>query len=428
MYYFYVALHYLLLPFWAVFHYLRGIKKNDYHARWQEFFGFYSRNHTQQVIWVHAVSVGEVEAANVLINYFRDNFPYKVLVTTGTEPGYQRIRALQGNKVEHVYLPLDLPDAMARFMHHFQPKIAVIMETEIWPVLFSQCADNSIPLFIVNGRLSEKSVKGYGRLKFFLTKVFSSLSAVLVQSELDAQRFKKIGVSAEKISISGNVKLDMLIPEATKLKAVEIKRLLFPERLIFVVGSTHQGEEALFLNVYQRLKQQFPALLLVLVPRQPRRADEIARLYLAHNLGVVRRTENKPCVASTDMFLVDTLGELKQMYAVADCSFVAGSMVPIGGHNIFEPILLDVPVLFGPYMKNSELLARQLLDARGGIQCFDATDIVDAVALLLSDSRKKDLLVSAGRAFVEKNKGAVERTVTVIERFMPEHKPRHLHD
>ncbi|NOR81183.1 MAG: 3-deoxy-D-manno-octulosonic acid transferase, partial [Methyloprofundus sp.] len=146
------------------------------------------------------------------------------------------------------------------------------------------------------------------------------------------------------------------------------------------------------------------------------RADEIAQLCLAEKLNVIRRTENKPCAASIDVFLVDTLGELKQMYAVADCSFVAGSMVPIGGHNIFEPILLDVPVLFGPHMKNSELLAQQLLTAKGAIQCFDETDIIDSVTLVLSQVGEKERLVNAGRAFVEQNRGALERTVEIIER------------
>jgi len=417
MYYFYVALFYLLLPFWSIFHYARGLKKEDYHVRWKEFLGFYTKNHAQQVIWLHAASVGEVEAANALINYFRDNSAYPVLVTTSTEPGYQRVRALQGNRVEHVYLPLDTPDVMWRFFNHFQPRLVLIMETEIWPVLFTKCAKKSIPLFIVNARLSETSAKGYRKLHFFLKKVFSGIAGVIVQTEVDALRYRDIGLNAEKITVSGNIKLDMVIPISVKEQAAQIKHSLFPGRLVFIVGSTHQGEEEFFLNAYQRLKQQFPSLLLILVPRQPKRADEISRLCLADKLSVVRRTESIPCTESTDVFLVDTIGELKQMYAVADCSFVAGSMVPIGGHNIFEPILLDVPVLFGPYMKNSELLARQLLDAKGAVQCFNVEDIVNNVALILSHAREKDQLVSAGRVFVEQNKGALGRTVEVINRL-----------
>ena len=428
MYFFYLGLFYLLLPPLIVFQYFRGIKQPDYHARWKEYFGFYTVKHAQQVIWLHAASVGEVEAANALINYFHQHYPYKILITTSTEPGYQRVCALQGDKVEHVYLPLDLPDAMARFFKHFQPRIAVIMETEIWPALFIQCAEKSIPLFIVNARLSEKSAQSYRKLNGFLRKVFSSINGVVVQTEDDAQRYQEIGVSADKITVSGNIKLDMTIPESTRGQAIQLKQELFPQRLIFVVGSTHPGEDELFLKVYQRLKSEFPALLLILVPRQPRRAKEIARLCLAENLAVVARTESRPCTTATDVYLVDTMGELKQMYALADCSFVAGSMVPIGGHNIFEPVLLDVPVLFGPYMKNSALLARQLLAAKGAIQCFDVADIVNGVTLVLSQSREKDLLVSAGRAFVEQNKGAVQRTIAVIDQAMLAHKPRHPHD
>ena len=419
MYFFYIGLFYLLLPLLTVFQYLRGIKKKSYHARWKEYFGFYAGQHIQQVIWLHAASVGEVEAANVLINYFHDHYPYKILITTSTEPGYQRVCALQGDKVEHVYLPLDTPDAMARFFSHFQPRIAVIMETEIWPVLFVQCAERSIPLFIVNARLSAKSAKSYLNLKLLLQRIFVDIKGVVVQTEDDAQRYRKIGVSAEKITVSGNMKLDMTIPDATLQQAKKIKQDLFPQRLIFVVGSTHPGEDELFLKVYQRLKQRFPTLLLVLVPRQPRRARDIIQLCQAEKINVVSRTESRACTADTNVYLVDTMGELKLMYALADCSFVAGSMVPIGGHNIFEPILLDVPVLFGPYMKNSELLARQLLDANGAMQCFNEADIEQNVTLILSQPDKKELLVNAGRAFVEQNKGAVQRTIAVIDHFMP---------
>jgi len=452
MYYLYISLVYLLFPFWIIFQYIRGIKKKDYHARWQEFLGFYSHQHnraapildgaidndnlqiksvpykatyrskqnrscTSQVIWLHAASVGEIEAANVLINYYLDNSPYKVLVTTNTEPGYVRVKALLGNRVEHVYLPLDMPGSMARFVKHFQPRLAIIMETEIWPVLCATCAKNSIPLFIVNARLSEKSAQGYRKFRFFLQQVFADISGVIVQTEVDALRYQSIGVNADKIFISGNIKLDMEIPELVTGQATQYKNDYFPGRTVFVVGSTHQGEEELFLKAYQRLKQQFPALLLILVPRQPKRAGDIASLCQAENLNLTSWTERTPCSPATDVYLVDTIGELKQMYAIADCSFVAGSMVPIGGHNIFEPILLDVPVLFGPYMKNSELLAQQLLDAKGAIQCFDTDDIVHNVAIILSQAQEKDRLVSAGRAFIGQNKGALNKTVELIERL-----------
>ena len=418
MYYFYVSLVYLLLPFLIVFQYIRGVKKQAYHARWKEYLGFYSTQHTQQIIWIHAASVGEIEAANVLINYYCDNSPYKVLVTTATEPGYQRVHALQGDRIEHVYLPIDTPDAISRFLTHFQPRVAIIMETEIWPALFAQCAENSLPLFIVNARLSEKSCKSYRKVKPLLQTVFADMSGVLVQTEVDALRYQEIGVSVEKITVAGNIKLDMAIPERVKKQAVQFKKELFAGRLVFVVGSTHEGEDELFLSVYRHLKAQFPTLLLVLVPRQPKRTEEISQLCQADGLIFIRRTDNKSCTESTDIFLVDTIGELKSMYAVADCSFVAGSMVPIGGHNIFEPILLDVPVLFGPYMKNSELLAQQLLAAKGGVQCFNVDEIVSAVTLILSQENEKKRLVSAGRTFVEQNKGALGKTIDIINEAM----------
>lgn len=422
MYFFYIALIYLLSPFLVVFHYVRGLKNKEYHARWKEYFGFYSEKNTQQVVWLHAASVGEVEAANALINYFQET-SCKILITTATEPGYQRVQALQGNAVEHVYLPLDTPDAMARFFRQFQPKVAIILEMEIWPVLFTQCAQNSIPLFIVNARLSEKSAAKYRKLKFFLQDIFSGISAVIVQTEVDALHYQSIGVDAKKITVSGNIKLDMQIPDTIAEQAIHIKQALFPGRTILVVGSTHEGEDELFFAAYKRMKQQFPALLLVLVPRQPRRAPMIIKLCQSEKLEIISWTEKKSCPQSIDVFLVDTIGELKQMYAMADCSFVAGSMVPIGGHNVFEPILLGIPVLFGPYMKNSALLSQQLLAAKGAIQCSDVGDIVDNVSLILAQASVRQNLVNAGSEFVEQNKGAVLRTVKLIQQLSPSTNP-----
>lgn len=428
MYYFYIALFYLLLPLLCVFRYIQGLKWQNFNARFNECLGFYAKKHPSQVIWVHAASVGEVEAAHVLIEYFRKNYPYRVLVTTGTEPGYDRVRALQGNKVDHVYLPYDTPSAVERFIRHFEPQVAIIMETEIWPVLFSKCEQHSIPLFLVNARLSEKSTRSYLKIKGFLRRIFSGIAAVVVQTEIDAYRYQEIGVLAERITVSGNIKLDMPIADSVKDRAMQLRHDLFPDRQVFVVGSTHPGEEEIFLKVYRRLKKGHPALLLVLVPRQPKRASEIKKMCLKFDLEVITRTENQSCHAATDVYLVDTLGELKQMYAMADYSFVAGSMVPVGGHNIFEPILLDVPVMFGPYMKNIELLAQQLLDEHGAIQCDHETDIVEAIEGMIAQPHVSALLISSGRAFLEKNKGAVERTIAVIDAFMSARKPIHQHD
>jgi len=428
MYYFYVALFYLLLPLLLMFRYFKGLKWQSFNTRYHEVLGFYKKKHAQNVIWVHAASLGEVEAAHVLIEYLRKNYPYKVLVTTGTEPGYDRVRALQGDQMEHVYLPYDMPGAVERFIKHFQPKVAIIMETEIWPVLFAKCKQHEVPLFIVNARLTEKSSKGYLKLKGFLAKVFAGVSGVAAQTEVDAHRYQEIGVLAEKITVSGNMKLDMPIAEVLRVNMAQVKQELFPNRQVFVVGSTHAGEDEIFLRAYRRLKSKFPEILLVLVPRQPKRAPEIKQLCARNKLNVLARTEHKPCDVVTDVYLVDTLGELKQMYALADFSFVAGSMVPVGGHNIFEPILLGVPVMFGPHMKNVELQAKQLLEARGAIQCVDEAGIIRSVALMIENPQEKLRLINNAQAFVAKNNGAVERTITLIDPFLRVNKATHLPD
>jgi len=208
----------------------------------------------------------------------------------------------------------------------------------------------------------------------------------------------------------------------------QVKQELFPNRQVFVVGSTHAGEDEIFLRAYRRLKSKFPEILLVLVPRQPKRAPEIKQLCARNKLNVLARTEHKPCDVVTDVYLVDTLGELKQMYALADFSFVAGSMVPVGGHNIFEPILLGVPVMFGPHMKNVELQAKQLLEARGAIQCVDEADIIRSVTLMIENPQEKLRLINNAQAFVAKNNGAVERTITLIDPFLRANKATHLPD
>ena len=420
MYYFYVALFYLLLPVLLVFRYFSGLKWKYFNSRYLECLGFYKQNKTEhQYVWLHAVSVGEVEAAHVLIEYLRQNHPYRILVTTGTETGYDRVRALQGDQVDHVYLPYDTPGSVERFLKQFQPKLAIIMETEIWPVLYSKCAKHSIPLFIVNARLSERSTRGYIKLRKFLTTVFSGVTAVVVQTEVDAHRYQEIGVLVDKIKVSGNIKLDMPIGKSIKPQAVQIKQDLFPDRLVFVIGSTHAGEEEIFLRVYQALKKEYSNLLLILVPRKPERCPAVKDLCLKQGLDFIMRSDSQACKASDDIFLVDTLGELKQMYSAADFAFVAGSMVPVGGHNIFEPVLLGVPVLFGPYMKNVELLAKKLLSAQGAVQCLDEGGIIQTIIQLTENPKKKQDLIINGRTFIEKNNGAVGRTMAIISPFIP---------
>ena len=418
MYTLYVILFYLLLPILLIFRYLKGRQWQSFNARYQESLGRYNTTHEQHVIWVHAVSVGEVEAAHVLINYLRNNYPYKVLVSTGTETGYQRVRALQGDKVNHIYLPYDTPDAVERFIAHFQPRIGIIMETEIWPTLFAKCKKHGIPLFIVNARLSEKSMHGYRKIKGFLQRTLADVTGIVVQAEIDAQRYQEMGVSKQKIKISGNIKLDMPINAALRTQATQLKQNLFPNRQVFIVGSTHEGEESFFLQAYQQLKPQFPDLILVIAPRQPKRSADIKQLCVKHKLRVITRTEDTSCTDTTDVYLVDTLGELKQMYAVADYSFVAGSMVPIGGHNIFEPALLGVPVLFGPYMKNMEHLSQQLLAAQGAIQCANTDEIVAALSHIINNPQAAQQLVRNAHTFVSQNNGALAKTMAFIAPYI----------
>jgi 3-deoxy-D-manno-octulosonic-acid transferase len=411
----YSTLIYLLIPFIFLRLLWRGFKAPDYWRRWSERIAYYQQTHAQNVIWFHAVSVGEAEAVFPLVRLMLQRHPeYQVLITTTTPTGSARVKAVMEDAVEHVYLPYDFAPAIARFLAHFKPRMAVIMETEIWPNLFVQCANNSIPLFIVNARLSEKSARGYHKLPALVNLSLSRISRIAAQTEADAARFISIGADKSKVLVTGNIKFDLELPEQILQQGRQIRLANFPGRLVWVIASTHKGEDEIFLQAYRQLKQQFPELLLVLVPRHPERFAEVKGLCIREGFKVIMRTEEKACVLDTDIYIGDTMGELKTLYAAADLAFVAGSMVPVGGHNVLEPIALDVAVMFGPYMHNFKEIERGLLAEHGGIQCQDQDMLIQKAAALLGSSEKRLALAARGKAFVLKNQGALQRVFEIL--------------
>lgn len=412
----YTVLLTALLPFVLSRLLWRSIKLPAYRHRWHERLGLYVKAQPNSCIWFHAVSVGETEAVFPLIKLFQSRHPtMPVLITTTTPTGSARVQSVLGNSVLHVYLPYDTPPAVQAFLKHFNPQMAVVVETEIWPNLFVACGKRGIPLFIINARLSEKSARGYQKLSALIKPALQPITLIAAQSEVDAERYQQIGMPLARIQNTGNIKFDLDNSPALKMQGQQLKATAFVNRFVWLCASTHADEELILLKTYQTLKLSIANLLLVLVPRHPERFGEVEKLIQLQGLSVVLRTEGLTCTAETDVYLADTLGELKMLYASSDVAFVGGSLVPKGGHNLLEASAVGVPVLFGPYMENFKDISKSVLNANAAIQCQDSAEIANAVFNLYADAEQRQILADNGRAFLQSNRGATERIYQILD-------------
>ena len=411
----YSAVFYLILPIVLARLAWRGIKAPDYRKRVWERLGWYRKAHRRSAIWFHAVSVGEVEAVFPLVKRMQSLYPEKrILVTTTTPTGSARVKAVLADAVEHVYLPYDMPGAVGRFLTEFKPELAVILETEIWPNLFARCAEKGIPLFIINARLSEKSARGYLKIPSLVRPTLAHVSLIATQTQEDTGRFVHIGADKAKVRAVGNLKFDIDIAPGIIGQGQRLRAELFTGRFVWILASTHQHEEAIFLEIYRDLKADIPELLMLVVPRHPERFGDVERLCSQVRLNVVTRSSGRSCAKDTDVFLLDKMGELKLFYAAADLAFVGGSMVPVGGHNILEPAALGVPVLFGPHMNNFKEIERKVLESDAAIQCWDKQEVGAAVRSLYADEERRKALTERGRRFIEQNRGTLDKVVQIL--------------
>ena len=419
----YTALFYTCVPLILGRLVWRGHKSPAYRQRWGERFGLYTKSAQSGVIWLHAVSVGEAEAAFPLVRALSKRFPnIPVLVTNTTPTGSARVRAVLGDTVQHVYLPYDLPDAIARFLNHFRPVLAVVMETEIWPNLFRACHDRNIPLAIVNARLSERSVRGYERLPALARESLHAVTCIAAQTQADADRYLQIGALAQQVVVTGNLKYDQELPQGLLEQAKDLRTRLFGTRPVWIAGSTHDGEENAVLEAFKQVRGDFPNLLLVLVPRHPERFDSVHTLCSAHGLKTLRRSEERTD-AETDVFLVDTMGELRLFYAASDIAFVGGSLVPVGGHNVLEPAMLGVPVAFGPHMHNFQEIALKLLETGGAVRIANSTELADWAKRLLSEPALREEMAEKGKSLVTSGRGALARVEALVASLLENPSP-----
>ena len=396
-------------------HLARGFREPAYRSRQPERFGF-GASVRGPSIWVHAVSVGEVQAAEPLVKALLARHPAMPLVlTTVTPTGAARARMLFGEQVVHRYVPYDLPGAVRRFFDRAQPRLAVILETELWPNLYAECGRRGVPLVLASARVSPRSVRRYRRLLPLFRATLAHGIVIGAQSEADAERFRSIGAAAAATHVTGNIKFDFTVRAQVPGQGREWRAQNASGRPVWVAGSTHEGEEEAVLEAHARVRQRHPDALLVLVPRHPNRFDSVRALLARRGVAHVLRSAAEPAAAATEVVLGDTMGELMTFYAAADVAFVAGSLVPIGGHNLLEPAALGVPIVAGPHNFNAEDVFRKLHEA-GAVQVVeDPAGLATAVCDLFADPGRRQRIGARGGAVVEENRGSLDRLLGLLE-------------
>ena len=372
----------------------RGFRNRAYWRRWGERFG-HGALPRDCPVWVHAVSVGEVQAAVPLVRLILERYPgLRVVVTTTTPTGSERVRAAFDHEVEHVYAAYDLPGAVGRFLDRARPRLAVFMETELWPNTQRLCAERAIPVVLANARLSERSARGYSRFPGVVGPMLGRIGAIAAQGPRDAERFLALGVPRERVQVTGSLKFDVPLPASLREQAEALRRQWGVDRSVWVAASTHEGEEKRILDAFDRLLQHCPGSLLVLVPRHPERFARVLALARRMGFRVVQRTRAGEDVTQAQVFLGDTMGELPLFFAAA---------------------ALGVPVLFGPHVFNFAEVSGMLVERGAGRQVRGARELAAVVCELFQDPNRRHAMGESAREAVVENRGALERLMTVLE-------------
>jgi 3-deoxy-D-manno-octulosonic-acid transferase len=412
----YLALSYVLAPFVVLLIIWKGLRNRAYWDRVEERFGFGRSRTDRGAIWIHAVSVGEVTAASAMVRELLERYPHlPVVITTVTPNGALRVKDLFGDEVIHSYIPYDMPGAVARFFDRFNPRLAVIMETELWPNLYNECGRRGVPLVLANARVSPRSVYKYRRFVSLFSETLSHGIVIAAQSRRDAERFRWIGAPAERTHVVGNIKFDLELPPELVEQGRRLRAGMVPPRPVWIAASTHEGEEDTVLEAHRRVRQSLPDALLILVPRHPERFQAVAGMLSRRGVSFVRRSSGDPVTAATEVFLGDTLGELTMFYAAADAAFVGGSLVPVGGHNSLEPAALGLPILTGPYTFNAEDIAEMMRESGAAIEVSDADSLAESATAVLADPGVRAERGAAGQRIVAENRGALDRLMRLLQ-------------
>ncbi len=392
----------------------RGVRMNL-----RERFGLGATAGTGRCGWIHAVSVGEALAAAPLVDGLRRAYPeLPLVVTTVTETGARIVRERFAGAATHRFFPLDFPGAARRVVAALDPLFLVCMETEIWPNTLRTVANRGVPVMIANGRLSDRSFPGYRRVRRFLRPVLEYVRVFGMRSEEDARRMIALGAPPERVFVTGNLKHEPM-PDAAGITDLWRRLLgLAPHQPLWIAGSTHEGEEGVVLDAHRRVRADHPDLVLAIAPRRPERVDDVVRLVEARGWKATRRSELPRTGPRSEVIVVDTVGELAQMYTVAEVIFVGGSLVPRGGHNMIEAALRSKPTLYGPHTTNFREAAALLVDAGAAAIVRDAAELARILGQLLADPEGRARWGASGYAAVAARHGAVRETLGLIDRFL----------
>ncbi len=408
------------------YYWLYGLRHGRSHRSIRERMGFYPtemiERFEKKTIWIHAASVGEARAVFPLLEGIRHRYPdYQLLMTNMTENGHVIARNHPAIDV-CLFAPFDISWSVCRAFRQIKPAAIIIAETELWPNFCRQANLYNIPLLLVNGRISDRSYSRYRLVRFFLKSLFDSFAVFCMQSQGDKERIVRLGATPDRVVNTGNLKFDHEINSvsAEQVQHLKLRYRIPPETLVLVAGSTHAGEEKLLIRSYMTIRSKLDlALCLILVPRHPERRREVRGVIRDAGLDCRYRSDLMIITSfqsTNEVLVVDTIGEVLDLYAIADVVFIGGSLVPVGGHNLLEAALVGKPVMFGPYVHNFKEISRKLMKSGAGIMVSSPEALEDTSIMLLGDLVRRDAMGTAGQTLILENSGAVGRTLDQIER------------
>ncbi len=418
----YSLLLYLVAPLLLVRLHWLARSNPAWGQRWRERFGAVTPVETgRTLVWLHTASVGEVLAAAPIARALLQEADVALLITTTTPTGADRVAALFGDQVRHAYAPFDLPGSVNRFLDRVQPRLYLMMETELWPNTLAACRAREIPCLLINGRLSEKSARGYQRFAGVTRPMLQGLTEAGIQNRDDAERFQDLGLRPEATHITGNIKFDLTLDDSARTRAAELREQWQgnPARPIWIAASTHEGEDGPILEAFAQVRAQTTSNpLLVLVPRHPERFDSVAELSAERGFSTARRSVGEAPGADVQVLVGDVMGELLTMYGASDIAFVGGSLIENGGHNLIEPAAWGLPILSGPSLYNFVEVTKLLREA-GGLQVIEnPKELAEQVVNLIETEDLRSIRGQAAREVAEANRGALQKTLELIRRYL----------
>ena len=414
----YSAVLILFLPIILLRLWWRGKANPAYRLRVKERLGFYSLTQKTNRLWLHAVSVGEVNVAVPLIKRIKQKWPqYEIVVTTITPTGADQVEKSLADHVIHRYIPYDIPCLIKRALNQVKPNAVIIMETEIWPNLIHCAKCKNIPVVYMNMRLSQKSFPGYKKIRSLIAPQLTKVDAIAAQTDDDAKRVINLGADAKKVQVLGSIKFDVTLPEGVIERGRKLRQQLGESRVVWIAASTHSGEDEQILSAHKKVLEQHNDALLILVPRHPERFENVFEL-AGKQFKTCKRTESLSDISRYQVYIGDTMGELFDLYAASDICFVGGSLVPHGGQNILEPWLVGKPVVVGPHTFNFARTIEQALEVKAIKKVDSADQLAQSVAQLFESQSQTDVLVKNAQQLLENNKGALDASMQLLEKYL----------